>query len=897
MEQLQEFFKQLPQDIQQKILSLSPEEQKAVLTQMINEVSSNQQQFEYGGETQMVPIEAERNENITVQSGQTPDIYNGNIEQQSFNPVSGQSTYEIPMDNPSHNQGGVKMVVEAGDVINSDKTKIKNDYKIYGKNFKGKTFKEASDFISKKENDIQKTLLKLNKAKQSDSTTEESAELMLGKLAMERNNLNELQEITLEQNKQLEGNKLLESYKKEYGGYIKDINKYDRILNTKNISKKQFIKAENVINTTAKKIKNFTDKLSNNKGMSNQEVFQNMNSIIQGSQLPNSTKVSMNPYPEPIFNKSNVIGSFKEKIASEESRGYTNPYIAIAGLNEKDVEGKTYEQVKHLAASSGVGKYQIIWNIHKSNIKKITGIDSIEDFRNNPQAQETFMDWFIQNDLLPGATELKQKYQLPYTIEQIMAGVHLEGKAGLEKKIKSNTLNTSTMAKNFKNATSNQYMNSFESGGYIYAEGGHSPSKRTSPNYFNQQNWDYLNQQAQQYMGRSFNTVEEFQNWAKTTYPSLYAEMFNEYEGNKPLWSMTNQGKNNKIKSPITEQNLPSVFNDGNFVYRGFIPHDKSFDSQEEYDQFIEGRRKSGDYFLYQEPNSPLPYTWVKPYLKTANNDTTPEIIKKEDEIIIKKEDDTVSEEKISAIPNPTDPPPSSSILDKLKYAARESLPYLDNLRLMREGRIMPTLQQKPYQNPYDNMVTDINIQSNLNDIDRSTLTAMAQSTGNPSVRNARMAQLMSNITNAKNQLYSQKYNQENQLQNQKNIGQIQYLNQWEDVNRDLRKRYETEMLQTIENQRQQKHFAINKMMNDYLRKQEQNNARDLALLETNYDWNPYTQKYEFNKEKADANFAYKKMTHSPSKSKNNNIVKLDDGEEYYRNNKGDLIKISSYSN
>ena len=124
-------------------------------------------------------------------------------------------------------------------------------------------------------------------------------------------------------------------------------------------------------------------------------------------------------------------------------------------------------------------------------------------------------------------------------------------------------------------------------------------------------------------------------------------------------------------------------------------------------------------------------------------------------------------------------PPPS--ILDKLKYAAREVLPYLDNLRLLREGRIMPTLQQKPYQNPYDNMVTDINIQSNLNDIDRSTLTAMAQSTGNPSVRNARMAQLMSNITNAKNQLYSQKYNQENQLQNQKNTGTTKVLTLWED--------------------------------------------------------------------------------------------------------------------
>ena len=845
MEQLQEFFKQLPQDIQQKILSLSPEEQKAVLMQMINEVSSNQQQFEYGGETQMAPIIAERNENITVQSGQTPDIYNGNIEQQSFNPVSGQSTYEIPMDNPSHSQGGVKMVLEVGDVINSDKTKIKNDYKIYGKNFKGKTFKEASDFISKKENDIQKTLLKLNKAKQSDSTTEESAELMLGKLAMERNNLNELQEITLEQNKQLEGNKLLESYKKEYGGYIKDINKYNRILNTKNISKKQFIKAENVINTTAKKIKNFTDKLSNNKGMSNQEVFQNMNSIIQGSQLPNSTKVSMNPYPEPIFNKSNVIGSFKEKIASEESRGYTNPYIAIAGLNEKDVEGKTYEQVKHLAASSGVGKYQIIWNIHKSNIKKITGIDSIEDFRNNPQAQETFMDWFIQNDLLPGATELKQKYQLPYTIEQIMAGVHLEGKAGLEKKIKSNTLNTSTMAKNFKNATSDQYMNSFEHGGYIADKG------------FNFTTW----QGDKSGINKAGYTAQDLKDIASYYFPNK------KYTSNSEL-----------------QQDILNYFGDdyGKYV----IPTPQGTITGKNSKQSLVDNKFGDDWNLaIQKLKEDIIGNKISPDGKEniIGNKIGPD--GKEGIMGNGIGPDGKDESKVND-ENPL------NILDRLKYAARESLPYLDNLRLMREGRIMPTLQQKPYQNPYDNMVTDINIQSNLNDIDRGMLAMMAQAMGNPSLRNTRMAQFRAIADNNKNQLYSQKYNQENQLKNTKNIGQMEYLNKREDVNRELRKRYEAEMLQTIENQRQQRHFAMNQMMNDYLRKQEQNNARDLSLLDTNYDWNPYTNQYESNEEKTASNFAYKKMTHSPSKSKNNNIVKLD-GEEYYRNNKGDLIKIS----
>ena len=51
--------------------------------------------------------------------------------------------------------------------------------------------------------------------------------------------------------------------------------------------------------------------------------------------------------------------------------------------------------------------------------------------------------------------------------------------------------------------------------------------------------------------------------------------------------------------------------------------------------------------------------------------------------------------------------------------------------------------------------------------------------------------------------------------------------------------------------------------MNDYLRKQESDQSRDLALLETNYDWNPYTGKFEFNPEKANANFAYKKAIFS----------------------------------
>jgi hypothetical protein len=201
---------------------------------------------------------------------------------------------------------------------------------------------------------------------------------------------------------------------------------------------------------------------------------------------------------------------------------------------------------------------------------------------------------------------------------------------------------------------------------------------------------------------------------------------------------------------------------------------------------------------------------------------------------------------------------------------------------LMNEGIINPVLQQKSYQNPYDNFNTDYSIQSALNDSDRSTLTAMADERGNPSVRSARLAQIAANAIAAKAPLYTQKYNQEQQLQNQKVVGQSQYLNQWEDVNRGLKKDFEHEVLQTREVQRQQKAMAIDNMMNDYLRKQEENQAIKLALMETDFDWNKFTQDYERNPEKAKKNFMLKKfLAKNSSSSDTSKIIEGADGESY----------------
>ena len=113
-------------------------------------------------------------------------------------------------------------------------------------------------------------------------------------------------------------------------------------------------------------------------------------------------------------------------------------------------------------------------------------------------------------------------------------------------------------------------------------------------------------------------------------------------------------------------------------------------------------------------------------------------------------------------------------------------------------------------------------------------------------------------------------------------MGQSQYRGQLDDINRGLKKQFEHEVLQTREVARQQKNMAIDNMMSDYLRKQEQNQAIDLSLLETNYDWNPYTGKYEFNKEKAERNFAEKKyLAKNSSSSDNSKIIEGADGESY----------------
>lgn len=1014
MEQLQKFFEQLPPELQQKIMLLPEEKQQEVLMQLMQRgqqsqysrggkidfsnymysptgklFTSEQQydmynnfynplktfpiqniyfnkkvKFEEGGETQEIPVEAEKDENVTVQDGQQPQVEGGYLEQQSHNPVTGQSTYEIP-DNEHNNahgesgngssQEGVNMELTEGDVINSNKTKIPVDFKIYGKNFKNKTFKEASDYLAKQETKIQDDFAQKVKEGKTDKVSDGALQIMLAKLGKNRDELNELQEQVLESKKQNEVNEAIKSGLAEYGKVVLEMDKakeglnvtLDRYLNYK-VTEKPVVKAAEGLNASLDKFSKFADKVTSNPKASLQDIM----SAYKQSGLSFNPKEST-AYYKPTFqpiNGSQIVGDFKTKIAQKETGAYKNPYIAIAGVSEQEAATKSFAELRKKAASTAIGKYQFVWNIHKNDIARVTGIKTPDDFRHNPQAQEQFMDWFRDTQLLPQATEVKQKYQIPMSIEEIMAGIHLEGKGSEKKgngfigKYLSGQLKKSTMAGSFKNASTSDYMSGFEHGGKAkpgvwnnfepisynrsndYPDAKEVYDSKDIPKDGKIYIWDdrpfqYKDGKTSEYYSpEEIKKILEFrgkQESEKTYTPteisnpvtnmlyntdSPYREFirkqkyqvggdeykyggyakdgfnFSTWAGDKVIPGLNKADYTADDLSFIAKTYFPNQqFKSNKELQEAIIPYlDENFGGYQNYvkpitpfadkktplpgalydDKFGDDWNAAIKLLKENSPVSvPVPSFKFDPYITKDINDAPIDdrnTLNRSKLRIPSDNEEVVGENQTTA---PTTQGDKASWMDKLKYGMRESLPYLRNLALMQEEQFNPVLQQKPHDNPYDNMRTDYSIQANLNDNQRALLTTMADSRGNPSVRNARLAQLAANTQNINNQLYTQKYNQELNLENQKQVGQSQYRNQLDDTNRNLRKQFEQEVLQTKEVARQQKNMAIDNMMNTYLRKAEEDQALKLSLMNTNWDWDKFKQELKNNPEKARAEF------------------------------------------
>lgn len=527
-QELQQFFSQLPEELKQKVMMLPTEEERMMVVAKLYEkymmqsggMGAQEQaqpammaeempmgrygyQARYGyraqdgmSSPQKVPVEAERNENITVPQGEpTPQTRGGYLKEKSYNPISGQTTYEIP-DNQHNNtheevdihtgETGVNMELPEGSVVNSDKTKIPGDFYIGKSNYKGKTFKDASDRLSALEKKANEKLKILKQAGEADDITETSFAMNFAKYAKLRHELNKYQEAVLDLKNYKESKEETQSLLSRYG---KTVSKYQKAQYGLNVAMdnyiqdkpgfktgKQVLKAAKGLEATLKGVDALMadmqgQDLSIEDLTSRAKIYGLMDEGLGGvsDQMP-SRQAPGQPF---VFNPNeSKIKQFKDAIFSTESSAYKNPYLAISGLRESDVINKTFDELKSRAASTATGKYQFI-EAHLPDIRRVTGVKTMEEFRRNPEAQEAFMDWHIQNNLMPTAIKLKQKYNMPFNIYQIMAGLHLEGEGkpykqgdkkpvGFLGKFMANQLDAATKAaNNFTNPSPQKYMSLF----------------------------------------------------------------------------------------------------------------------------------------------------------------------------------------------------------------------------------------------------------------------------------------------------------------------------------------------------------------------------------------------------------------------------------------------------
>ena len=880
-QELQEFFNQLPPEIQQKVSRLPEEKQMEVLTQLFQKYMSQQEtpqeeMYEqspmgkygysaYGNNisNQKVPVEAERNETLTVKQGQVPNTQGGTLEKKSSNPISGETTYEIPNDryNNTHEDGGVNMMLSEGDVINSDKTKIPFDFKIGNSNYKNKTFKKAADKISSIEKNLEKKYKHLEENNRVDDVVDQTYALMFAKYAKLREDLNSAQETVLDIKSQVDTNKETSEVVARYGKTISAMQKAEEGLNTsfsnymndvrgyKNPEK--VLKANDGLNKVIKAQKQLLeDTKSQNLDINEIASRAKMYGLMDESPITQTKSKSLkNPIQPFSYNPtSDVIQQFKQGIAGEESRANKNPYEAH---NSSTSEGTW-------------GKYQFVWSHWKNQIKKQTGITSPQEWIKNPTAQEEFMDWYIQNDLMPKAVAAKQKYQMPFNVYQIMAGMHLEGE-GSEKKTSdgkprgfigkyiNGQLNKGTKANNFTNASTEDYMS-------LFAD---------FPDSLEQQ------EEQMEYGGSSklpFGLGHKYPRYGKQ-------ELFNLSDDNTAydpknryglkasdgisIWTGDKSGANTQKNYGLEDLNainnyyFDGVYKTNEELQRAMYHYAESVGQPVK--SVLNGKATDTVYPELIDGKFADDWNPIVDYMKKGISTTAVPVPNQQDFNmgVVSSTDYEATKPSYTPMDYPeeqytdlplttntgeelnTETPTGAKWWQKANYAVDQMLPAANALSLLMEKPIPPTLQRKRAR--YTPLRTDVDINPQLNEMQRMYLTQSADERGNPSLRNARLAQVSANMISQENQVLANKYNMENQLYNTEVQRRDQYYNGLDDVNRQLAKQYEVETLQTAENVRQQRRMATDYLANLKLRKAEQDKATKLALANTIYDYDPVT--------------------------------------------------------
>ena len=134
--------------------------------------------------------------------------------------------------------------------------------------------------------------------------------------------------------------------------------------------------------------------------------------------------------PNPPAKGEESGGAYYEPEIDKPSKGKSAGLKDIIAYTESRGDYKALPYKNGKLASSAVGKYQFLWDKHNTWIKTVTGIDSKEAFRNNPEAQEKAFDYWDKTTLSPWANKIKKELGVGIPINEIKAKVHFAGAQG-----------------------------------------------------------------------------------------------------------------------------------------------------------------------------------------------------------------------------------------------------------------------------------------------------------------------------------------------------------------------------------------------------------------------------------------------------------------------------------
>ena len=129
------------------------------------------------------------------------------------------------------------------------------------------------------------------------------------------------------------------------------------------------------------------------------------------------------------------IGSIKEQIAAKESGG-------------------NYKAYNGITSGGAWGKYQFAWRYWGDDIKKVTGVKSPQEFLNNPQAQEDYMEYHLQHHNYPFIQEVKKYDKNGLSDSDIVKLIHFRGLPDAKKYVQGDL----NQRKESYNMTGNEYL-------------------------------------------------------------------------------------------------------------------------------------------------------------------------------------------------------------------------------------------------------------------------------------------------------------------------------------------------------------------------------------------------------------------------------------------------------